>query len=89
MPQYQSYPGQPRQSQTTPPYTPADSGPTRAEMEGRIQELEKRLQEMEAKSRAAEPAPQPTTPPPASYQYYSGDQTQPQSYPFRPMDLGR
>ena len=62
--------------------------PSRQEMEGRIQELEQRLQEMEAKNRAAVPAPQPTTPPPSSYQYYSGDQT-PSSYPFRPMDLGR
>ncbi len=77
--------------QNTPSYTPADSGPSRDEMAGRIQELEQRLQEMEAKSRAAAPAPQPTTPPPASYQYYSGDQTQDQgqTYPFRPMELGR
>ena len=61
-------------------------------MENRIQELEQRLQEMEAKNQAAVPAPQPTTPPPSSYQYYSGDQTPTQSasqYPFRPMDLGR
>ena len=72
-----------------PAYGAQSAGePSRQEMEGRIQELEQQLQEMEAKNRAAVPAPQPTTPPPSSYQYYSGDQT-PSSYPFRPMDLGR
>ncbi len=94
-----SYPSTPAHApQTYAPkgatsYSQVDQGPSRAEMEGRIQELEQRLQEMEARSRAATPAPQPTTPPPASYQYYSGDQTQgqdqTQSYPFRPMNLGK
>ncbi len=75
--------------QNTSSSSQASRGPSRAEMDGRIQELEQRLHEMEAKSRAAEPAPQPTAPPPASYQYYSGDQTQSQTYPFRPMNLGK
>ncbi len=74
----------------TPSYqAPASSGPSRAEMENRIQELEQRLQDMEARAKAATPPPQPTTPPPTSYQYYSGDQTPTPSYPFRPMDLGK
>jgi hypothetical protein len=58
-------------------------------MENRIQELEKRLEEMEVKSLATPPAPEPTSPPPSSYQYYSGDQTPASAYPFRPMDLGK
>ncbi len=62
--------------------------PSRQDMQDRIQELEQQLQEMEARNPAAVPAPQPTTPPPTTYEYYSGDQT-PSSYPFRPMDLGR
>jgi hypothetical protein len=78
------------QGYQTPSYnTQTPSGPSRAEMEDRIQELELRLQDMEAKAQAATHAPQPTSPPPTSYQYYSGDQTPSPSYPFRPMDLGK
>jgi hypothetical protein len=60
-------------------------------MAQRIKELEQRLEDMETKNRETLPAPQPTTPPPTSYQYYSGDQTPASAsqYPFRPMDLGR
>lgn len=70
---------------------PSSGGPSREEMARRIKELENRLEDMETKNRQSVPAPQPTTPPPATYQYYSGDQTPQASsqYPFRPMDLGR
>jgi hypothetical protein len=75
----------------TPAVASTDTGPTREEMENRIKDLEKRLEDMEAKNRENVPAPQPTSPPPTSYQYYSGDQTPTSAakYPFRPLDLGR
>jgi hypothetical protein len=55
-------------------------------MAERIRKLEDRIQQMEAERQTTSGAP--TTPPPASYQYYSGDQT-PTKYPFRPLDLGK
>jgi hypothetical protein len=66
----------------------ASGEPSKEEMARRIKELENRLEDMEAKNRQSIPAPQPTTPPPSSYQYYSGDQTPGATtqYPFRPMN---
>jgi hypothetical protein len=84
--------GMPPAASYRAPATPsADTGPTRQEMENRIKDLEKRLEDMEAKNRENVPAPKPTSRPPTSYQYYSGDQTPASAskYPFRPMDLGR
>ncbi|KOR32058.1 hypothetical protein TI05_09665 [Achromatium sp. WMS3] len=78
----------------TPNYPASASpkqSPSRAEMAHRIKQLEERLEDMEAKNRQAVQAPQPVSPPPTSYQYYSGDQT-PQAttqYPFRPLNNKR